>query len=896
MGDVRKLGRVKPPRAARWLLRWALPRAEREYFLGDIEEQFHAEVLPREGSAAAKRWYWRQARAVALGKEPPRHPWKRNKGVGLMETFVYDLRHGLRLMAKHPSFTVIAVLTLALGIGANTAIFSVVNAVLLKPLPYAQPEQLVMVWETALRYGLPRVTLSPLDVRDYSAAKSLAVAASWVEGRYSYAGDETPVRLSSAHVPPSFFQVLGTQPSMGRAFTAEDARETPEVVIISDRFWRSALGADANAIGRKIRLSGRDRTVVGVMPESFSFPPPLAVEGAAEPASDVFVPLWLSPQEIVRTDHNYKLIARLAPGATLRQAQSELETIQQGIIRENPEIHAGLGLELASLHGQMVEQVRPALLVLIGAVGFVLLIACANLANLLLAKGASRERETAVRIALGASRGRLVRAFLTEGLALSMAGAAAGVLLCLALVRLIPQVGLNQIPRLEDVRVDGGVVAFAAGLSLLAALVFGIVPALQASRTGVQDSLKESGRGSGAGRRHRFFRQTLIACEVAVAIVLLVGAGLLIRSFTSLQKVDVGFNPQNVLTGELLLPGAKYPEAEQRRKFFERLLQRVQAIPGVTSAAAVRSLPLTGSGWQPVLAIEGREMRKVSDGAVVEGSVATAGYFRVMGIPLVAGRDFSETDLPDKPAVAIVDEVFVSRYLARENPIGKRIKEGFTGDATQPWVEIVGVVKAVRRNSLTDEMKPSVYFAHAQRPFGNMTLVMRTAVAPTSVLGAVRQQLAQIDPEQPMARVITLEQEFSSVVAQPRFTAWLLGAFATIALALAAVGAYGVISYSVAQRTHEIGVRMALGAQPGDVRAMVLRQGMGVVVIGAVVGLVSAAALARVLQAMLYGVSGTDPATYATVTALLLATGLAACWIPARRATRVDPLIALRHE
>jgi len=813
-----------------------------------------------------------------------------------METFLQDLRQGLRMMGKNPAFTLVAVLTLALGIGANAAIFSVVNTVLLKPLPYPQPEQLVMVWETAFQYGLPRITLSPLDVRDYAAAKSFAASASWTEGRFNYAGDEAPIRLYSIYVPVSFFPTVGVQPFLGRAFTAEDTRENSDVVIVSHRFWRASLGADKNIIGRAIRLSGRNRIVIGVMPESFSFPPPLAVEGAAEPASDVFVPLWMSPQEIVRTDHNYKMMARLAPGVTLAQAQSELAPIHERIVKENPEVHAGLGLDMLSLHGQMVEKSRPALLVLMGAVGFVLLIGCANLANLFLAKGASRERETAVRIALGASRGRLVRAFLTEGLAFSIAGATAGVLLCAGLVRLIPLIGLNQIPRLAEAQVDGSVVAFALAASLLATLAFGIVPALQASRANVQNALKEGGRGSGLGRGSRFFRQALIATEVAVAIVLLVGAGLLIRSFASLQKVDVGFNPRNVLTAEFQIPGTKYSDDAKKRNFFRELIDRVQTIPGVTSAAAVRSLPLTGSGWQPVMAMEGREVRKVADGAVVEAAVATPGYFHTMGIPLVAGREFNETDLPGRTLVVMVDEVFVNRWLAGQNPIGKRMKEAFGDGTSGEWHEIVGVVKAVRRTSLTDEMKPSVYYAHGQHPFSNMTLVVRTSVPAGSVLAAVRQQLAQIDREQPMARVMTLEEEFSSVVAQPRFTAWLLGAFAAVALLLAAIGAYGVISFAVTQRTHEIGVRMALGAAPGDVRGMVLRQGMGVVMAGAALGLACAFGLARVLRTMLYGVSSTDPATYTVVTLLLLAIALFACWIPARRATRVDPLVALRHE
>jgi len=896
MPDIRKLGRVKPPRAARWMLRLALPQPQREFFLGDLEEQFNEEVLPRAGRTAADRWYWKQAWAAAFATPPPKHPWEKRKGAGLMETFLQDVRQGLRRMVKNPAFTLVALLTLALGIGANAAIFSVVNSMLLKPLPYPQPEQLAMVWETALQYGLPRITLSPLDVQDYAAAKSFVASASWTEGRFNYAGDETPIRLYSVYVPVSFFPTVGVQPFLGRAFTAEDTRESSDVVIVSHRFWRASLGADKNILGRAIRLSGRNRTVIGVMPESFSFPPPLAVEGAAEPASDVFVPLWMSPQEIVRTDHNYKMMARLTPGVTLAQAQSELAPIHERIVKENPEVHAGVGLEVLSLHGQVVEKTRPALLVLIAAVGFVMLIACANLANLFLAKAVARERETAVRTALGASRGRLVRAFLTEGLVLSMAGAAAGVLLCVALVRLIPLAGLHQIPRLEEARVDGRVVAFALGLSLLAALVFGIVPAWQASRASVQDALKEGGRGSGLGRSSAFFRQGLIAAEVAVAIVLLVGAGLLIRSFAGLQKADLGFNPRNVLSAEFQIPGAKYPGDAQRYQFFHDLIERVQTIPGVTSAAAVRSLPLTGSGWQPVMAFEGHEVRKVADGAVVEAAVATPGYFHTMGIPLMAGREFSAADLPGKTPVTIVDEVFVNRWLAGQNPIGKRIREALTEDTSSKWFEIVGVVKSVRRSSPADEMKPSVYFPHGQRPFTNMTLVVRTSVPPSSVLGAVRQQLAQLDREQPMAHVMTLEEEFSSAVSQPRFTAWLLGAFAAVALLLAAVGAYSVISYSVTQRTHEIGVRMALGAAPGDVRGMVLRQGMGVVVAGAGLGLACALGLARALGTMLYGVSSTDPATYTVVTLLLLATALLACWIPARRATRVDPLIALRHE
>jgi putative ABC transport system permease protein len=490
----------------------------------------------------------------------------------------------------------------------------------------------------------------------------------------------------------------------------------------------------------------------------------------------------------------------------------------------------------------------------------------------------------------------LVRAFLTEGLLLAGAGAAAGVALAYALVRLIPQLGVNQIPRLGEAQVDARVVLFAAGLALLSALVFGLVPALAASRTNVQSTLQESGRGAGHGRSRRAFRSALIAAEVAVAIVLLVGAGLLVRSFDGLLRADLGFEPQNVLTAQLSLQGEQYSKHLPRANFYVELLKKVRAIPGVTQAAAVRQLPLTGAGWQPLMSIEGRPVRTVAEGAVVDGSGATPGYFGTMGIPLLAGREFTDADTADRPLVIIVDEMFVKRHMQGLEPLGHRIKMSMTADESEPWREIVGVVKSVRRGGVAEEMKAGVYLPHGQRSFGQMTLVARTSVAPASVLSAMRQAVAELDREQTLASVMTLEQEFAGAVAQPRFTAWLLGVFAAVALALSAVGAYGVISYSVAQRTHEIGVRMALGAQPGDVRRMVLRQGMGVVLIGAAVGLGCAVAMTRALRTMLFGVSATDPATYATVTALLLATALAACWIPARRATRVDPLIALRHE
>ena len=894
MPDLRQLGRIKPPLTARWLLRLALPRAEREFFMGDLEEQFNAEVLPRAGKRAARAWYWQQARAVLMGEPPPAHPWQPRKGANLMDAFWQDVRHGLRTISKNPAFAAVAILTLALGIGANAAIFSVVRSVLLKPLPYPQPEQLVMVWETAFPYNLPRVTLSPMDLQDYAAAKSFSATSAWDPLRFTFAAENQPVPLEGAWVQPGFFSTLGIQPFLGRPFQPEDTRPETRRVILSYGFWKNSFGADRSILGRSIRLSGREYEVIGVMPPEFSFPPPANFEAAVMPPVDVLAPLWFKPDEIVRLNHNYRFLARLKPGVTVQQAQAECAAITTRINAENPKDHpSGVGMEVVSLHAQMVEKVRPALLVISGAVGFLLLIVCANLSNLFLVRAASREKETAVRIALGASRGRLIRAAFTEGLLLSGAGAVAGVVLAYVLITLLPAMQL-QIPRLAEISIDAAVVLFAFVLAFVSAIFFGVMPALQASRADVQDSLRE--RTGAHGRAHLRLRNALISAEVAIAIVLLIGAGLTIRSFFGLLRVDLGFVPQNVITAELALPGLKYAEPAQRANFYAQLLERLRAIPGVTSAAATGNRPLSGAGFEPIASIEGRPVRSLEEATVVNASVASPGYFQTMQIPLIAGREFEPRDTGGSTPVIIVDETYARRHLQDPQPLGKRIKLGMPDDKEEPWREIIGIVKTVRRGGVHAELKPGVYLPHSQRAFGTMVLVLRTAIRPESVLPAVRREVAQLDRELPVTNVLTLQEEFAGATSQPRFTAWLLGFFAAAALVLAAIGAYGVISYSVAQRTHEIGVRMALGASPGKVRAMVLRQGMTVVAAGSVVGLILAVVLGRALRSLLFGVSSTDAITYSIVTALLLATALLACWIPARRATRVDPLIALRHE
>jgi putative ABC transport system permease protein len=810
-----------------------------------------------------------------------------------MSTLLKDIRYAFRMLRKEPGFTAIAIIALALGIGANTAIFSIVNAVLLRPLPYADPGQLVMVWMD-YRVGGNKEDVhsfpSYVDYRDGNT--TFATMAGYTETSMNLTGTGEPERIFGASTTASFFDVMGVQPLLGRVISPEETTQgNHRVVVLSHGLWQRRFGGDRGIVGNDIQVNGENRTVIGVMPPGFRFP---------EKTTDFWVPLAIPPEvQAQRAAYWLTIIGRLKPGVTVEQARPEMEAIAQRLETQYPEANANTGVNLVSLRDQTVGRVRPALYVLLGAVLLVLLIACANVANLLLSRAAAREREFAIRSAVGAGRAQIVRQLLVESMVLGFLAAAVGTALAVfgldALKALLPA----DMPRVDQINVDGRVLAFTLGVSFLTACAFGLVPALQASKPKLAETLKEAGgRGGSHGVRSRQVRRALVIAEVALAIMLLVGAGLLIKSFNRLQAVDLGFRTDRTLTMDLQLPSSKYAEAPARRAFHERLLERLQNVPGVEGAAATTSILLSNTPTSGLFNIEGRPAARAGERIEVTIDSVTPDYHRLMGTALLKGRAFAEQDGPDAPRVVIINDNFARRFFPGEDPIGKRMNYGDQPDETQnPWRTIVGVVADTRRNGFDREPRPESYIPLAQRPSGAVTYVIRTTSAePTAIATAVRHAVRQIDPDQPISAMKTMEQLMQETTAQQRLNTILLGVFAALALLLAAVGIFGVMNYSVTQRTHEIGIRVALGAQKGDVLKLVVGQGMVLAFVGVVVGLFGAFALSRMLGSMLYGVSATDPLVFLGVALLLALVAIVACYIPAVRAARVHPTVALREE
>ncbi|HYY56001.1 MAG TPA: ABC transporter permease [Pyrinomonadaceae bacterium] len=816
-----------------------------------------------------------------------------------MGTLLQDLRYGLRMLLKSPAFTAVAVLALALGIGANTAIFTVVNAVLLKPLPYPQPERVVRLWGTNTQQSVPSgageyydFNISTNDFADWRAAnhvfESIAVFSSF--GSVTLTGRDEPVRLRCPVVSTEFFNVLGVHPALGRFFLPEEEQQGKHrVVVLSYGTWQSRFNADPNIVGQTLTLTGNSYTVVGVAPKDFEHPRP---NPAAEPEMWRPVALELEPGE--RNNHWLHAIARLKPGVTVEQAQAEMNLINGQLERQYPDSNTGRGIRLGSLHDSMVGNIRSALSVLFGAVGFVLLIACANVANLLLARSSTRQREMAIRTALGASRLRVIRQLLTESVLLSLMGGALGMLIALWATDLLVGLSGGEIPRLGAIGVDGRMLLFTAMVSLLTGIVFGLAPALEASRPDLNVSLKEGGRVA-TGRGRQRFRQALIVSEVALSLVLLVGAGLMMKSFWRLQHVELGFNPDNLLVMDMALPQTRYPERSQAALFQQRLVERINALPGVASAASVSILPLSGGNSCDGTTIEGRAAASPADIPCVEVRDISPGYFRTMGVPLLRGRALDEHDNADAPPVVVVNESFVRRLFPGEDPIGKRINHS-APDGPQVWREIVGVVGDIRHFGPDSEARPEFYQPQMQAPSWGTALVVRSSSDPTNLAAAIRGEVRAMDKDLPLYNLKSMGELVSESVAQPRFRTLLLALFAAVALLLSATVLYGVMNYWVTQRTREIGVRMALGAQSRDVLRMVVGQGMVLAVIGVGVGIVAAFALTRVINNLLFNVSATDPWTFIAVPLALCAVAFVASYIPARRATKVDPMIALRYE
>jgi putative ABC transport system permease protein len=802
---------------------------------------------------------------------------------------IADVRYAIRMLAKSPAFTFIAVLTLGLAIGANTAIFSVVNAVLLRPLPYPQAEQLVRIF--GKQPTLDEAPSSPANFLEWKAENQVFTRiATWNGQGFNLTGTDKPERVIGALVSSDLFQLLGVQPALGRDFTVEEDREGADrVAILSYEFWQRRFAGDPNAIRQTIALSDQTYTIVGVMPRGFAFP---------DPRAQIWTPVAFNAAERATRDTNYiDVVARLKPGVSLEQAQANMTAIAQSQAQRYPQTNTGIGVKVVSLQEQMVGDVRPMLIVLFGAVGFVLLIACANVANLLLARAAARHREMAIRGALGASRSRVVRLLLTESVLLAIVGGAVGLLLAIWSLDLLVSLKPANLPRIAEIGVNRTVFFFTAAVSVLTGVLFGLAPAWQVSKTDLNEGLKEGGRGSDAPGRHRI-RALLVISEVALSIVLLIGAGLMIRSFVRLLAVDPGFKADHVLTAFVSLPVAKYSKHQEQTAFFDRLLERLRNVPGVSAAGVVTDIPLYG-GSSTGFDVEGRTPAAPGQRAMTDYRIISSDYFAAMGMRLMKGRNFAASDTETAPGVVVINETLAARFFAGEDPIGKRLD---MSGAPKDVREIVGVVADVRNYGVDADVKPEAYVpllqsapSYLSNVTSALTIVVRSAIDPTALAQTLREQVQALDKDQPVSAIKTMERYLDESVAQRRFNMLLLGVFASLALVLAAVGIYGVIAYTVTQRTHEMGIRIALGARGGDILRLVFANSMAATISGIVIGLAAAFALTRLLQSLLYQVSATDPVVFAAIPLLLLAVAAIATYFPARRATKVNPISALRE-
>ena len=820
------------------------------------------------------------------------------QGDAQLETFWQDLKYGIRMLAKNPGFTAIAILTLALGIGANTAIFSVVNAELLRPLPYRDPVQIVSMATTNVQLHTTSGAVSYPDYVDWRAQNDVFQdLAAYSDSSMALTGIEQSAHLETATVSSGMFNLLGAEPELGRTFLPEDDLPNHHVVILSHRLWKERFGGDPQIIGRVITLDNSAFTVVGVMPAGFQYllqheTPALwsAFGPMLEPAPDSSATMASQ-----RGAHFLRTVARLKPGVSIAQAQANMDVITGSLARQYPDTNKHFGAHVASEQEQMTHAIRPALFVMMVAVGFVLLIACVNVANLLLARATGRTREIAIRSALGAGRKRVVRQLLTESLLLAVTAGALGLLLAAwgsaALVRFSPP----NLPRVADIHMDTWVLLFTMGLSLFTGIIFGLAPALQVSHANIVDALKEGALSTTAGQGRSGLRSSLVIVEMALALVLLVSAGLLIRSLMRLQDVNPGFDPHNIMTSNVDLPDAKYPDAK-KVEFFKNLLPELKALPGVQSAAGITPLPMSGDEIRTTFQIDGHPVAKSEEPHTSLRNI-TADYFATMRIPILQGRDFGDQDQVHSTPVVIINESLARQFFPGENPIGKHIKPGVGAGSIEPQMrEIIGVVGNVKFEDLSTEWSPESYVPFSQISFGSLTLVVRTSQDPHSLAKPIAETVRSLDKDIPAYAPRTIEEYLSGTIAAPRFNTFLLGIFAALAMLLTAVGLYGVISYSVAQRTHEIGIRMALGAEPKDMMRLVVGQGLRLATIGVGLGLAASLALTHFMASMLFGVTATDPISFVAVIMLLFIVVGFACYIPARRAMRVDPMVALRYE
>jgi putative ABC transport system permease protein len=812
-----------------------------------------------------------------------------------MRNLISDLRQSLRTLRRNPAFAIGAILVLALGIGANTAIFSIVNAAMLRPLPFADPDRLVQLWHVPPAKSFPGIDLfsvSPANYLDWKAQSTSFDSMSIVGFRgLTFGGTDRPEVIKASAVPPDFFTVLRAQPFLGRTFTRDDDHPNPRTILLSYRLWRDRFASDPGIIGRDIAVNSQNYTVVGVMPEKFRMPD----------FAKAWVPLgWTDADRAVRGNHNYQVIGRLKPDVTIDQAKSDLAAISSRLEQQYPEDDKGWGATAIPLHEQMIGDVRTALLVLLGAVAFVLLIACANVANLVLAKTLARGREMAIRSALGAGRMVLLRHILVETLVLSVTGGLLGVVLARAVIALSVKLLADRLPAFMEVTLDAQVLAYTLLLSIAAGVLAGLFPSLRFSRVDVNEALKQGTRGgSEAGGKTR---NLLVVCEVALSLVLLIGAGLMIRTLWQLRDVRPGFDSSNVLTMNVAIPRGRFATASGEINFFRDVLQRVKALPGVEEAGAIDSLPLDGGGSHQPFSIEGRPVLPMADQPEVDVRVISAGYLRTMHVPVIRGRDFEESDAAGRPGVVLISDALAHRFFPNEDPIGKHLTLTFFADAPREIVGIIGNVKTDQLNETrpvdtiymaANQLGPSTGEAWDSFP---LSLAVRTKSDPHGAANAVTATIHEVGPDIPVTDVLSMDDVIAQSMSSQRFNMLLLAAFAGLALLLAAVGVYGVLSYTVRRRVREIGIRMALGASQSDILRLVVTDGMKPILLGVALGVIAAIALSRLVASLLFGVPPTDPLTFAVVATLLVVVGVAANTLPAYRATKVEPTQTLREE
>jgi predicted permease len=851
----------------------------------EAEEQRAAGLSADEARAAARRVFGSEA----LVTEDVRAVWRSRA----LEELVNDLRYGLRLLRRNPTFALVAVVTLAIGIGANTAIFSVVDAVLIRPLPYPDSERLAMLWEDVSlpAYRNARNTPAPGNFADWRARTTAFTAVAAIGYRsWSLTDDGEPLRVEGEAVSETFFPVLQVAPALGRTFNAEDDRPGGQrVVILGHGLWASRFGSNPDVIGRTIHLSDEPHTIIGVMPRGFRFP---------DPDDQLWVPLALTPEQLANHgSHFLRVIGRLRPGETFARAQAQLDAVARQLTAEHPDSNTGTGVRLVSLRDDTVGDVRPALLVLLAVVGLVLLMVCANVGNLLLARATARSREFAIRAALGAGRTRVLRQLLTESTLLASIGGVLGLALAWWGIAALRSLAPPGMPRMAELGSSAPVYTFNLGVSLVAGLISGALPALNADRDDLHDALKDESRGTATGLRVRL-RDALMVAETALGVVVLVGAGLLLRSFVVLEQLPIGFQTARILTLRVVLPATRYATLGRRAAFYREAFDRIGALPSVRALSAISFLPLTLSGRTSGVSVEGEPPPAPGQLRFVDFRSVTPGYFRALSIPMIAGRDFAWNDTPDVRPVAIISERAARDLWPAADPIGRRLMLG-SGDGGRPWLTVVGVVGNVRQLDLISVPRPALYLPATQDQGTGETLrdwIIQTPNDPAAVAPAVRTAIWQIDPTLPVTRVQTMDQVRAASLGREQFNVMLAGLLAVVALALAAVGLYGVTAYSISRRTRELGIRLALGASRFEVLALVIAQGAKLTVAGLVIGTIAALVLSRLMATLLYGIGPRDLPTFGGVALVLTVVSLIACYVPARRATRVDPTIALRAE